>query len=184
MTRSRFALLAVPLALALASCGDDTATTATTAAPTVTPTTVAASDSTGGTEGDDETTVPSSATDPPATGDTTVALAESALGTILVDGAGRTLYLFTADTGPVSTCTGGCASNWPAFGVTGEPTVGDGLDDSSFTVITGADGKPQLAFNDHPLYYFAGDTAAGDTNGQGVGGVWFVVDADGNAIGA
>ena len=118
----------------------------------------------------------------PAASAADVMLAESDLGTILVDGAGLTLYLFTNDSPGVSACSGGCAENWPGFGVDAEPVVGEGLDAADFTTITGTDGSPQLAFHDHPLYYFAGDSAPGDTNGQNVGTVWFVIDADGNAV--
>ena len=93
-------------------------------------------------------------------------------------------YLFTNDTNGSgeSTCADQCLANWPPLVVEDEPTVGDGLDAADFDTITATDGSTQLTFNGWPLYYFAGDSAPGDVNGQGVGDVWYVIDADGNAI--
>ncbi|WGL53000.1 lipoprotein [Nocardioides sp. BP30] len=104
----------------------------------------------------------------------------SSLGTVVVDTSGRTVYVYDADTrgATSSACTGGCASVWPevpagavAAGVSGK--VGS---------ITGVDGRPQATLDGWPLYYYAHDTAAGDTSGQGVGGVWWVVSPDGDRI--
>ena len=101
----------------------------------------------------------------------------SSLGTIVVDTAGRTVYRYDADQQGASSsaCTGGCASAWPAVpagsvaaGVTGK--VGS---------ITGVDGKPQATLDGWPLYYYADDSAAGQTTGQGIGGVWWVVSPAG-----
>ena len=122
---------------------------------------------------------------PDDSGDTSgasLATADSALGTIVVDGDGVAVYQFDSDSkgGDSSTCTGQCATNWPAVpgadtgefeGVTG--TVG---------TITGVDGNPQLTLNGWPLYYYVGDTAAGQTSGQGVGGVWWVLTPAGDPI--
>lgn len=119
----------------------------------------------------------------PATGAETVAVAtDPDLGQILVDGEGRTLYGFMNDTDGVPTCVDACAANWPALVVTGDITVGAGLDASDFTTVARTDGGMQVKVGDQPLYRFANDTAAGDTNGQGVGGVWFVVGPDGELI--
>ena len=115
----------------------------------------------------------------PAAGGSTVAVADNALGKILVGANGMTLYVFTADTAGTSNCSGNCASNWPALVSATAPTVGTGLDAATFKTISGTN---QVTVNDQPLYYFAGDKAAGDTNGQGVGGKWFVVGADGKMI--
>ena len=109
-------------------------------------------------------------------------LVDSDLGKILADSDGKVLYLFTKDSGTTSACAGDCASAWPPLHGPSEP--GDGLDDDDFSTITGTDGEPQTTFYGHPLYYFAGDSAPGDVNGQGVGGVWWAVDAEGNAVGA
>jgi predicted lipoprotein with Yx(FWY)xxD motif len=115
----------------------------------------------------------------PAAGGSTVALADTSLGSVLVGANGMTLYAFTADSAGTSTCTGNCASNWPALTSATAPTVGTGLDASSFKTISGTN---QVTVNGQPLYYFAGDKAAGDTNGQGVAGKWYVVGADGKMM--
>ena len=108
-------------------------------------------------------------------------MADSDLGSILVDGQGNTLYLFTNDTQEeASTCTGGCAGTWPALA--GTVTAGEGVDESLIGTVAGEDGTEQATYNGWPLYYYAQDTGPGDTNGQGVGGVWWVVDAEGDAI--
>jgi predicted lipoprotein with Yx(FWY)xxD motif len=113
----------------------------------------------------------------------TVQLASSSLGQIIVDGAGRTLYAFTPDQAAgAPTCYTTCATNWPAKTVTGSFTVGTGLDQSKFKTVARTDGGSQLQVGDFPLYYFASDTGAGQTNGQGVGGKWYVVGADGQPI--
>lgn len=105
------------------------------------------------------------------------------LGQYFADSAGRTLYLFTKDTAPgESTCYDECATNWPPF-VANEPfalPLGVG---GELSTVQRTDGTTQVAYNGMPLYYFAGDTAAGDTNGQGVGGVWWIV-SPGMAMGA
>lgn len=107
---------------------------------------------------------------------TTVKVSETAeLGKFLTDSEGRTLYLFTKDTEKgVSTCEGDCATNWPAFTAEEPLTLPDGVD-GTLTLIDRGDGTKQVAYNDIPLYYFAGDAAPGDTNGQGKGEVWYVV---------
>jgi predicted lipoprotein with Yx(FWY)xxD motif len=110
-----------------------------------------------------------------------VSTAESELGTILVDPDGFTLYVFTNDTGGESTCYEGCASTWPP--VPGDTPIGGGLDASLFSTVARTDGTDQLTVNGQPLYRYSPDTNPGDTNGQGSGGVWFVVDASGSMIG-
>jgi predicted lipoprotein with Yx(FWY)xxD motif len=113
---------------------------------------------------------------------TSVQLADSPLGQILVDAEGNTLYGFTNDVDGVSTCTGDCAATWPAHLVEGEPVPGEGLDPAVFSVVEGAEGGQQLKAGKWPLYRFSGDSAPGDVNGQGVGDVWFAVGADGSLI--
>jgi predicted lipoprotein with Yx(FWY)xxD motif len=100
----------------------------------------------------------------------------AALGNFLVDQNGMTLYIFKMDTAGVSNCTGSCAQNWPALTVASAsalPTAGAGVAGTLGT-ITRSDGTFQVTYNGMPLYYFAGDKAPGDTNGQGIGGNWFV----------
>ena len=96
---------------------------------------------------------------------------------------GFTLYAFTKDTqGKASVCTGGCQSTWPAVLAATAPVAGAGVDSSKLSVITRADGTLQAAYNGWPLYYYAKDTKAGDTAGQKVGGVWFVVAPTGEPV--
>lgn len=108
---------------------------------------------------------------------------DSALGAILVDPDGMTVYRFVPDTEGTSTCTGGCLENWPPVAVDDGGTVaaGDRVN-AELDTITRDDGTTQATVNGFPVYYFANDAAAGDTNGQGVGGNWYVVGADGEMI--
>ena len=117
-----------------------------------------------------------------AAGGETVMVADSSLGKILVDGEGRTLYAFTNDKNGESSCYGDCEAKWPPLLAEGDITVGTGLDDGDFDTTDRTDGKKQVKIGDWPLYYWAGDTAPGDTKGQKVGGVWFVVSPEGELI--
>lgn len=120
----------------------------------------------------------------PAAQSATVMTASSDLGTILVDSQGMTLYLFTKDTqgSGESTCEGECLAAWPAL--LGEPKAGDGANQTLLGSITRSDGTTQASYNGWPLYYWVKDSAPGDTTGQGVNKVWWVLDANGDAIGA
>jgi predicted lipoprotein with Yx(FWY)xxD motif len=123
----------------------------------------------------------SATTAAPASG--TVDLASSKFGQVLVDSKGRILYVFTKDKADTSNCTGQCIATWPALKATGTPTGGTGVDSSLLGTITRSDdGSTQVTYKKQPLYYFAGDSASGDVNGQNVGGIWFVVGADGNPL--
>jgi predicted lipoprotein with Yx(FWY)xxD motif len=115
-----------------------------------------------------------------AGGGNEVSVASTDLGSILVDPDGMTLYLFASDGQADSTCYDGCEANWPPL--TTEVSAGDGVDGGLLGTVERTDGSAQVTYNGWPLYYFANDAAAGDVNGQGVGDVWFVVDADGNAV--
>ena len=163
-TRARV-LLAVPLValatVALVACGADSTSSSGT-------TTTAATKST--------TTKPSG-----AGGAAAVSLAETDLGKVLVDAQGRTLYAFTPDTETKSNCNGGCAQAWPPTVASGTPTAGEGVT-AELTVITRDDGTKQVAASGHPVYQYAGDTAAGETTGQGSGGTWYVLSADGSLV--
>ena len=114
----------------------------------------------------------------------TVALADTSLGEVLAGPDGRTLYLFTGDSDGTSACIDQCAEVWPPLVVSGEPVAGDGLDETLLGTIERSGGSQQVTYADHPLYYYAPDTAPGDVNGQGVNDVWFVVDAAGEAVAA
>jgi predicted lipoprotein with Yx(FWY)xxD motif len=107
------------------------------------------------------------------------------LGTFLTGEDGRTLYYFAKDTAPgASTCEGDCLTNWPAFSLEDSDslTAGDGVT-GVLATFPRSDGTMQVSYDGRPLYYFAGDKAAGDTNGQGKGDVWFVAAVDGTLNG-
>ncbi|THV33519.1 COG4315 family predicted lipoprotein [Glycomyces buryatensis] len=113
----------------------------------------------------------------------TLSVADSSLGPIVVDGAGMSLYLFTADTAGTSTCYDTCESQWPPLLTEGDPAIeGDDLDDGLVGTTGRNDGKTQVTYGGHPLYYWASDVAPGDVGGQNVNDAWFVLDADGNAV--
>jgi len=115
----------------------------------------------------------------------TVDLAKGSLGPILIDSQGRTLYLWQADTGAKSTCTGACASAWPPLVTTGKPTAGSGVTSSLLATTNRADGTKQVTYNGHPLYRFAGDTAPRQINGQGstgFGALWYVLSPRGKPL--
>jgi predicted lipoprotein with Yx(FWY)xxD motif len=117
---------------------------------------------------------------------TTVNVRTTSLGKILVDSRGRTLYLFEKDTGPKSTCSGACASAWPPFRTSGTRKAGSGVTASLLGTTTRSDGNDEITYNGHPLYYYAGDLKAGDTNGQDLnqfGAPWYVLSPAGNKIG-
>ena len=98
--------------------------------------------------------------------------------TILTNAQGMTLYYFTPDTASTSACTGGCAQTWPAllFTGSGSPTASGTLS-GTLTAVTTANGN-QVEYNGHLLYTFSGDTAPGQTNGEAIGGKWFVATTD------
>ncbi|MCK9897213.1 hypothetical protein [Frankia sp. AgB32] len=163
--------------LVLVACGSDgesataaggTTAATTSSAPAASPTSSPAS---GG------ATTPG----PVATLDTST----SRFGPILVDGGGRTLYLFGADQGATSMCSENCAKAWPPYVVSQVPEAGSGVASSEIGTTTRADGTLQVTYHGHPLYRFAKDTTAGAAMGQGIdkfGGKWFVVGPDGNSI--
>jgi predicted lipoprotein with Yx(FWY)xxD motif len=105
----------------------------------------------------------------------------TSLGEVLVDEAGLTLYAFTDDEAGTPTCDGACADAWPPVLVDAVPVI-EGVDPSIVSVVPRGDGTQQLKVGTWPLYRFAGDAAPGDVNGQGSGGKWFVVGADGKLL--
>jgi predicted lipoprotein with Yx(FWY)xxD motif len=117
----------------------------------------------------------------------TIAVANnSKLGQLLVDGSGRTLYLFEADKGTSSTCYGQCASYWPPLLTNGAPIAGTGANASLLGTTTRTDGTVEVTYGGHPLYYVVTDHNPGDATGQGVnnfGAPWDVVGPDGKQIG-
>lgn len=117
----------------------------------------------------------------------TVGVSNESLGKILVNSQGRTLYMFTRDSGTMSECSGACAVNWPPLRATGKPTIGSGADASLVSTTSRPGGTKQVTYNGHPLYLFKGDKSPGDTNGQDLdafGGSWYALTpAGGEASG-
>jgi predicted lipoprotein with Yx(FWY)xxD motif len=165
MTPARFALplAVVALAAGLAACG-----------------------SSGGGSGGGYG-APSSQPASPAssTGAATVKVGRTQLGSVLVGAGGRTLYLFEKDKGPSSQCSGACAQAWPPALSAGAPKATDGAAKGMLGVTKRADGKEQITYAGHPLYTYAGDSAGGQTTGQGLdqfGAPWYVVSPRGTAV--
>jgi predicted lipoprotein with Yx(FWY)xxD motif len=122
---------------------------------------------------------------PNASGTTTVAVESSSLGQILVDGSGRTLYLFQADKPSSSSCYDACAGVWPAVITAKAPVPGPGLQASLLSTTQRKDGTLEVVYNGHPLYYFSSDTKAGDVTGEGLssfGAKWYAISPSGNKI--
>ena len=116
-----------------------------------------------------------------AEGEAGVLVAESDLGQILTDADGMTIYYFANDSEGTSTCEGDCLANWPPVPAEGSPTAGEGVT-AELGTTSATDSTTMLTVNGFPAYYFAADQAAGDINGQGVGGVWYVFGPDGEPI--
>jgi predicted lipoprotein with Yx(FWY)xxD motif len=165
-------LAILTVALLLAACAEPAATSAPAdETPAPTPTAEA-------TETEAATAEP---TESAAEDEASVLVADSDLGSILTDADGMTIYFFANDTEGTSTCEGECLENWPPVEAEDNPVAGQGVT-AELGTIERSDGTTQLTINDYPAYYFAGDSAPGDTNGQGVGEVWFVFGADGEPI--
>ena len=113
---------------------------------------------------------------------TSVGVSQSKFGRILVDGHGRSLYLFDRDRNSKSSCYGGCAGEWPPLIVSGKPHATSGVKAAWLGRTKRRDGRWQVTFRGHPLYTFAGDAAKGQTNGEGLddfGGWWYLVSPAG-----
>ncbi len=104
----------------------------------------------------------------------------TALGKFLTDGNGITLYLYTKDSPNTPTCYDSCAANWPPLLTDGFPTAGADVNLSLIGTTQRSDGSLQVTFNGWPLYFFAGDKAAGDTKGEGKASVWYVITPEGS----
>ena len=120
-----------------------------------------------------------------ATRGTTVKIAGSPLGRILVDSKGITLYDFVKDKGTTSACYGACAALWPPLITHGKPVAGRGARASLLGTTKRKDGKLQVTYGGHPLYYFVTDRKPGQTTGQGLnqfGGPWWVITPAGKEI--
>jgi len=171
---------AVGIGLVLAACSSGSNTTAASSAVSRTASSRASA-----------TPAKPQANSPAATGkaSTTATVSLAAIagipGKALVGSNGRTLYLFEADKGGMSACSGACAAAWPPVTSTGAPKAGSGVRQALLGTVKRPDGTMQLSYNRHPLYYFTADTAAGTAHGQGVkafGADWYVVNASGSKI--
>lgn len=162
--KARSVAIAGLLAVALAACGDEGTPApgpGADGAPTPAPT------------GRDYGAAPDAAT---------VTAGDSDHGPIVTDADGRTLYVFTVDEGGESACYDDCATAWPALTIDEAPSAGTGIDAGLLGTTERTDGGTQVTYAGMPLYYFADDAAPGDTNGQGIGDVWFVVSPEGEPI--
>ena len=114
-----------------------------------------------------------------AQGSSTIKIDTSSLGDVLVDGSGRTLYMYSPDgiNASSSKCTGPCANLWPKL--SGKPKAGAGVD---ARLIGATSGTNQASYAGHLLYYYAKDGSAGDVNGQGINKIWYVLDGKGTEI--
>ena len=119
----------------------------------------------------------------PAAADPSVRVAKTKLGRILVNGQGRTLYLYLKDRGTKSACSRRCLQVWPPATVSGAPTAGPGVAAAKLTTTRGADNRRQLVYNGHPLYTLTADVRPGQIHGEGFLGTWYVISAAGNRIG-
>lgn len=152
------------VALLLAACGSNSSSATTTTAPTT------------NTSGVPSTTAVASGVVDSATVGTH--------GVILVSGSGATLYRYSPDGTGASTCTGACAAAWPPLTVPAgstTPAAGSGVPGAELATTTRSDGTLQVTFKKMPLYAYSGDSAPGQANGQGVGGVWSVVPVSGGS---
>ena len=122
------------------------------------------------------TTAASTATSAAAAAGANVNVGQTGLGAVLVNSQGRTLYHLTTESATKITCTGPCASTWPPLTVPSgqQPQAGTGVT-RTLTVVNRPDGTQQAAFNGQPLYTYSGDSKTGDTNGEGIGGVWHAI---------
>jgi predicted lipoprotein with Yx(FWY)xxD motif/plastocyanin len=117
-----------------------------------------------------------------ATGPTVKVGQSDSLGMFLVDAKGMSLYLFLKDTPNTSNCYDACAQAWPPLLVNGSPVAGDGLDGAKLGTTARTDGTTQVTYNGWPLYYFAKDKQPGDTTGQDVKQVWYVISPAGDKV--
>jgi len=173
MRISRLAAVGALSVVALAACGSDSDDSG--AVDTEVP---AAAVSTPSAAADDYPVAP--ADNAAATDGAGLQLLDTTLGSVLGESTGFTVYLFMPDAQGDSTCYDDCATTWPF--VAEVDGVGDGLDESLLGTTERTTGEVQATYNGWPLYTFASDAAPGDTNGQGVGDVWYALDATGTAI--
>jgi predicted lipoprotein with Yx(FWY)xxD motif len=159
-----FGLPLAAVALLAAACGGSSSTTAAAPPSAAAPT--------------------SSASAPSSSGSSAVTLktANDSKGIFLTDQAGRTLYLYTVDKGTTSACYGECATLWPPLTTTGAVQVTGDASAKEIGETTRTDGSKQVTYGGHPLYYFKGDTSPGQTKGEDLQGVWFLIGPAANVM--
>jgi predicted lipoprotein with Yx(FWY)xxD motif len=128
---------------------------------------------------------PSASSSPSVATVAVIKLGMTSVGDVLVDGSGRTIYLFVADKGTTSVCYNSCAEVWPPVLTAGTPQAGAGVNASLLGTTARTDGTTEVTYGGHPLYYFISDKKPGDITGQAVnnfGAPWYVVAASGEAV--
>jgi predicted lipoprotein with Yx(FWY)xxD motif len=148
----------------LAGCGDDDSSVSIT----------------GTSEPPETTSARPTSTTSAAQGAVSLAVGSTTLGSVVTDGAGRTLYVFENDPPGISNCTGACLTTWPRY--VPEPGAKPQGVEPRLAGTINTDGGQQATLAGRPLYYYVGDRAPGDTNGQGIGGRWFAIRADGEQV--
>jgi predicted lipoprotein with Yx(FWY)xxD motif len=174
-TTSRIAVATAILALVLAACGSSSSGKSSKSPSSTAPTTAATAGSSTSASGNPFASAP-----PPgnhfATTLSFVKLPDNG-GLVLVGPNGHSLYVFDKDQGTTTACTGGCAKAWPPLDSSAKPTVAAGLDAAKAGTVSSG----QVTYNGHLLYYYAGDSAPGATNGLSIPG-WHVVSPLGTAM--
>ena len=158
--------LAIPMGMALlaAACGSSSSTPSATSAGASASATPAAASSGGG---------------------TVITTSSGSAGSFLTNSSGRAIYLWVKDGKNSSACSGACAGAWPPVTATGTVTASGGAVAADLGTITRSDGTKQVTYDGHPLYYYVGDSAAGQVTGQGsdsFGAKWWLVAPSGSAI--
>ncbi|MFE3698598.1 hypothetical protein ACFXO7_12045 [Nocardia tengchongensis] len=127
-----------------------------------------------------DTSTPPASGPPTSAAPASISVTSSAGRDMLTDKAGKSLYVFAKDTPGTSACVGECLTKWPALP---GPVIADpGVTANLITTITRPDGTTQAAYAGKPLYYFAADSAPGDTRGQGLMGAWHLIAPDGQPV--
>ena len=169
----------VGVSVLVAACGGGGSSASTPAAST------GAAASTGSAQTSTGSSNAAATATPAATKGVSIGTASGSHGTYLTGANGRALYLWVADSGGMSSCSGACAKAWPPLTTTGKPVAGKGVTASSLGTIKRSDGTMQVTYKNHPLYYFIQDKSAGSTTGQGsdaFGAPWWLVSPAGAAI--
>jgi predicted lipoprotein with Yx(FWY)xxD motif len=175
----------VGVAVLLAACSSSSSSSSAAAAPATTPAaTSSASASAAPTSAPASAASGTTASGATASGTTLALKTETGkAGIWLTNSAGRALYIYTKDKGTTSECYGACATAWPPLTATGKVTIsGKFVASKDLGLTTRTGGVKQVTYGGHPLYYFSGDKGPGQTNGEGVEGVWFLLGPVANVM--